>query len=287
MDTVVDADVSAQLEPLTNLLKNRRVLALSGAGISTESGIPDYRSPEQLAKPRNPTRYHQFVGSAAARQRYWARSFRGWTRVAEAQPNRGHEALAQLEANGTLSGLITQNVDGLHQVAGSQHVLELHGGLDRVRCLECGALEPRPRLQRRMLHLNPDFGAHILSPAPDGDADLPEMLIDGFVVPSCLRCRGVLKPDVVFFGENVPKTWVERAWQMLEEAEVLLVVGSSLTVFSGYRFVARAAREGKPVAILNRGPTRGDAEATLKLEGALGELLPALSEKLEASRLKT
>jgi len=138
-----------------------------------------------------------------------------------------------------------------------------------------------------MLHLNPDFGAHIITLAPDGDADIPESLIDSFEVPQCLRCRGVLKPDVVFFGENVPRAWVERAWVMLDEAEVLLVVGSSLTVFSGYRFVARAAQQSKPVAILNRGPTRGDADATFKLEGALGELLPALAENLAAPLPKT
>ena len=198
-----------------------------------------------------------------------------------AQPNAGHEALARLETTGSVTGILTQNVDGLHQAAGSREVLELHGSLARVRCLACGQLETRTRVQRRMAHLNPEFEAQSVVLAPDGDADVAQTLIDGFEVPSCLRCRGTLKPDVVFFGENVPGERVARAWALFEQAEVLLVVGSSLTVFSGYRFVARAAKEGKPVAIVNRGPTRGDAKATVRVDAPLGEVLPYLAETLE------
>lgn len=272
--------MSAQVEALVTLLRDRRPLFLSGAGISTESGIPDYRSPERLKKPRQPMRYQAFVGSAGARQRYWARSLAGWSVVSRAKPNRAHVALVNLEQKGALTGLITQNVDGLHTSAGSKDVLELHGGLARVLCLSCGAVEPRHRIQRRMLHLNPDFEVRLTNVAPDGDADLAQTLLDGFEVPACLRCGGVLKPDVVFFGENVPKNRVERAWKMLDAADALVVVGSSLTVFSGYRFVAKAAKEGKPVAIINRGPTRGDKDADLRVEANVGELLPNLATNL-------
>lgn len=265
---------------LASLLEDRRVLILSGAGVSTDSGIPDYRGPETIKKPRNPMRYQQFVTSASARQRYWARSFRGWENVHRAKPNRGHEALSRLERSGAVSGIITQNVDGLHSRAGSRNVLELHGSLAAVRCLACDAKESRRKLQARMLTLNPALGAGGVEIAPDGDAEIAQRLIDTFRVPECLTCGGVLKPDVVFFGENVPKGRVERAYAMLERAEALLVVGSSLTVFSGYRFVARAAGEGKPVAILNLGPTRGDVEATLKLDAPLGESLPELASLL-------
>ena len=279
---VLSNEASANLAKLIDLLHAKRLLVLSGAGISTESGIPDYRSPERLQKPRHPMRYQEFIGSAAARQRYWARSLAGWSVVNKAKPNRAHEALVRLEKCGHVAGLITQNVDGLHTQAGSQAVLELHGGLDRVICLDCGAVEARHRMQRRMLHLNPAFETQANEIAPDGDADLAKTLTDEFEVPKCLRCSGVLKPDVVFFGENVPKERVERAWDMLASSTALLVVGSSLTVFSGYRFVARAAQEGKPVAIINRGPTRGDKDASLRLEGNVGELLPKLANHLQA-----
>lgn len=268
------------LTDLAILLEGRRVLVLSGAGLSTESGIPDYRGPETISQARNPMRYQEFVGDAAARQRYWARSFRGWSNVERALPNRGHDALARLEKSGVVTGVITQNVDSLHTKAGSRKVLELHGGLAMVRCLECGREEPRLRLQRRLVHLNPDIETYAVDIAPDGDAEIPQRLIEAFRVPSCLGCGGVLKPDVVFFGENVPKARVERAWHMLEAAETLLVAGSSLTVFSGYRFVAAAVRTGKPVAIVNLGETRGDKDAALKVAGPLGEVLPALAELL-------
>ncbi len=271
---------SATVQDLALLLKNHRTLVLSGAGLSTESGIPDYRSPERLAKPRTPMRYQEFANSASARQRYWARSFRGWQNVGRAEPNAGHKSLARLEHAGVVGGVLTQNVDGLHQRAGSRMVLELHGNLRVVRCLGCGSLEPRRNLQTRMSDLNPQVSSFWNDVAPDGDAEVPQELISGFCVPACQGCGGVLKPDVVFFGENVPRQRLERAWGMLEKAEALLVVGSSLTVFSGYRFVERAAKEGKPVAIVNLGPTRGDALAALKVDGRLGEVLPGLERLL-------
>lgn len=276
------------LEPLHTFISKHRTLVLSGAGISTESGIPDYRSPERLKRPRKPMRFQEFVKSRAARQRYWARSVMGWPHIERALPNEGHRAVAKLELNQNFTGVLTQNVDGLHQKAGAQAVLELHGRLRTVICLTCAQQEKRERLQRRMLHQNPDFEQFLSSPssaptigvAPDGDADLSQTLIDTFSIPECLRCGGVLKPDVVFFGENVPKTRVERAWKMLDGSEALLVVGSSLSVFSGYRFVARAKKEGKPVAIVNRGETRGDKDADLKLDAPLGVTLSALANTL-------
>ena len=268
---------------VADLLAGKRLFVLGGAGVSTESGIPDYRGPESSKRPRNPMRYGQFVGSEAARKRYWARSFVGWRRVAGAKPNAAHRALASLERHGLISGLVTQNVDGLHQAAGSRRVLELHGSLAAVRCLACSGLVSRRTLQGELSALNPETTAEVLGYAPDGDAELPERLEADFIVPPCPRCGGVLKPDVVFFGENVPKARVLRAYDLLAGADALLAVGTSLTVFSGYRFVVQAVREGKPVVILNDGETRGDADATLKLGGRLGAVLPELVERLGSS----
>lgn len=253
---------------------------LSGAGISTESGIPDYRGPESIKTPRNPIRYQQFVKQEHFRRRYWARSFRGWSNVHRAKPNAGHKALVQLENTGKILGIITQNVDGLHQAAGSHNILDLHGNLAGVRCLECKTLEPRQTLQARMLKINPKFQAHQTDIAPDGDAEIPQNLINDFVIPECLACGAVLKPDVVFFGENVPKERVAKAWDMLSAADVLLVVGSSLSVLSGYRFVVRAVEDAKPVAIVNQGETRADLDVSLKVNGRLGLVLPALAKAL-------
>lgn len=264
---------------LAELVSGRRVLALSGAGISTESGIPDYRSPESLARARTPVTYQAFVRSAAVRQRYWARSVVGWPSMRSRRPNPGHGALARLEVSGVLGDLITQNVDGLHQAAGSRNVVELHGALREVRCLGCGVRIPRDWLQERLLALNPGF-AQEAAMAPDGDADLTQAQIDGFRVADCERCDGMLKPDVVFFGENVPPERVERTWRMLDAAEVLLVVGSSLAVRSGYRLVEAAAKKGKPVAIVNDGPTRGDPDASVRVSGRLGNVLPALAAQV-------
>ncbi|HUJ76481.1 MAG TPA: NAD-dependent protein deacetylase [bacterium] len=261
---------------LADLLRGRPTVVLSGAGISTESGIPDYRGPQGSLRTRKPMQYREFVESAHARRRYWARSTLGWMRVAEAKPNDGHRALAAMEKAGAITGIITQNVDGLHQAAGSIRVLELHGALADVRCLSCGRNERRDAFQERLLAANPGWDAQGAAVAPDGDVDLDPRLEARFSVPACTVCGGVMKPDVVFFGENVPRARVDAAFSAVEEAAALLVVGSSLAVFSGFRFVERAARDHKPVAIVNQGETRGDALAAVRVEGRLGEVLPRL-----------
>jgi NAD-dependent SIR2 family protein deacetylase len=274
----VDPTSGAPLDALAELLATHRTLVLSGAGISTDSGIPDYRGPD--AAPRAPMRYQTFLRDAAARRRYWARSSVGWPVTARAKPNPAHGAIARMERRGAVGGVLTQNVDGLHQQAGSRRVLELHGSLAAVICLDCGVRSARAVLQERMKRANPGFHAEADDVAPDGDVEIPDALTRDYVVPTCTTCGGTLKPDVVFFGENVPKPRVERAWRMLDAAEALLVVGSSLTVYSGYRFVRRAREQGKPVAIVNDGPTRGDADARLRSHGRLGEVLPALADRL-------
>lgn len=274
--TSVDQDI----ERLASMCEGARVAVLAGAGCSTESGIPDYRGPGTRARARNPIQFKAFMESEHTRQRYWARAVVGWQRFAAARPNPTHEALGGLEARGIIDGVVTQNVDGLHQAGGSRNVVELHGALSRVRCLECNTLEDRAELQARLLELNPRFAPAEIEMAPDGDAELPDDLVRGFVVAGCRRCSGPLKPDVVFFGESVPPAVVASAFALTEPADLLLVVGSSLTVFSGYRFVRAAAKAGKPVAIVNIGPTRGDDVATLKIEGRLGVVLPRLSARL-------
>ncbi len=266
---------------LADLLRGRRVVALTGAGCSTESGIPDYRGPLPDGSPRperTPLMFREFVASATARRRYWARAVIGWRAVASARPNPAHRALAEMEERGALRGVITQNVDGLHRAAGSRRVVELHGALARVRCLGCGDTLERAALQERLLARNPDWLDRAPALAPDGDADIDE--VAGFAVEDCGACGGPLKPDVVLFGENVPAGVVAAAWNLFDEAEALLVVGSSLAVFSGYRFVRRAAERRIPIAIVNRGATRGDGEASLKLEARAGETLPLLAERL-------
>lgn len=273
------------IEALARLLSARRAVALTGAGCSTESGIPDYRGPlpDGRARPaRTPIDYREFIGSAAARRRYWARAVLGWTAVARARPNPAHRALAALEQSGALAGVITQNVDGLHAAAGSRRVIELHGALARVVCLGCGTLGSRAALQERLLAQNPGWAARAggAALAPDGDAELGGEAVARFAVGACGACGGVLKPDVVFFGETVPRVVVDAAWALLAEAEVLLVVGSSLTVYSGYRFVRRAAEQRTPVAIVNQGPTRGDDHAAIKVEARAGRVLPALARRL-------
>lgn len=273
---------------LADLLDGRRVIVLSGAGCSTESGIPDYRGPDAAKERRQPMLYQEFVRDAAARQRYWARSAVGWRRIARARPNPGHQALARMEESGLVRAIVTQNVDGLHQSAGSRRVVELHGNLADVVCLACGATERRHALQGRLVDLNPDWGesSEVSDPlqaaasAPDGDVELSADLESTFRVASCLGCGGVLKPNVVFFGENVPKGRVDAAWKLFDEADVLLVAGSSLTVYSGYRFVLGAAKKNVPVAIINLGSTRGDEIARVRVHGRTGEVLPALSDTL-------
>lgn len=256
------------------LLHSRSFVALTGAGLSTDSGIPDYRGPN--SPKRLPMTYQEFVSGHAAQQRYWARSHIGWGRMKKARPNAGHVALARVEQQGRLDMLITQNVDGLHEQAGSQDVCALHGRISEVVCLSCRARTSRRSLHERMEQLNPGFGdTHADAVVrPDGDVELSET--EEFVVPSCSSCGGVLKPDVVFFGENVPKERVQRCYDAVDEAEALLVAGSSLTVMSGLRFVRYAHKQAKPVVIVNRGTTRGDDLATIKLDLGCSEFLPQL-----------
>jgi NAD+-dependent protein deacetylase sirtuin 4 len=261
---------------LAGFLLGRRVLVLTGAGCSTESGIPDYRGPAGSLKKRRPVQFLEFVRQEEARRRYWARSLVGWRTFARAQPNAAHHALAELERRGTVVGVITQNVDGLHGAAGSARVVELHGSLHRVTCLSCGARLRRDELQEELERLNPASAGWGAELAPDGDAELSPEAVRDFRVAPCPTCSGVLKPDVVFFGENVPPPIVERAWALFEGAEALLVVGSSLFVYSGLRFVRGAAERGLPIAIVNQGETRGDELARLRVDAACGEVLPAL-----------
>ena len=270
------------LPALTALLAAGGVAVLSGAGLSTESGIPDYRGPSGSLRRRTPMTYQLFTGDPLARRRYWARSHLGWRHVADARPNAGHRALADLEARGQVLGVVTQNVDGLHTAAGARRVVDLHGRLDRVVCLDCGDLTPRDALDVRLRAANPGFAADAGPVNADGDVELDDSALDGFTVVDCAVCGGTLKPDVVYFGETVPGERVVAAHELVREARALLVVGSSLTVFSGRRFVVRACERGIPVAIVNQGETRADARATLKLEAPLGEVLPALAAALPA-----
>lgn len=274
----------ADIEPLATLLDGRKVVVLAGAGCSTESGIPDYRGPIGRTRKRDPIRYLDFVQKPAMRQRYWARSAVGWPAMREATPNPCHLALAALEHAGVVHGMITQNVDGLHQRAGQRDVIELHGALGRVYCMGCGARTDRDAFQAQLLAANPRFESGEAAIAPDGDAMVRDAAIAEFVVPDCAACGGIVKPDVIFFGENVPKPRVELAWSKVAAADVLLVVGSSLTVWSGYRFVRGAAAHDTQVAIVGLGETRGDPEACLRLEARLGVVLPRLATRLGVSR---
>jgi len=257
------------------------LLVLTGAGCSTDSGIPDYRDERGRWKGAEPIRYQRFVRDPAARRRYWARSFVGWPRVAVARPNTTHWALAALEAHGLITHLVTQNVDGLHQRAGARRVMDLHGRLDVVDCLDCGRRLSRERMQALLVEHNPDFApVGPAGSAPDGDVLLGDRDHAHFRVPGCPSCGGMLKPGVVFFGENVPRPRVARAMQQLESSRGLLVVGSSLTVFSGYRFCRRAAELGLPLALLNRGRTRADQLAHLKLDAGCGPTLAGALKQL-------
>ncbi|MBK7536654.1 MAG: NAD-dependent protein deacetylase [Myxococcales bacterium] len=277
-----EPDEPDELNELATLLRGRAVVALTGAGCSTESGIPDYRGPSRPPHKRPPIQHHEFVTRHEVRKRYWARSILGWPRFSAARPNLGHLALAQLEQAGVVAGVITQNVDGLHQAAGSQRVIELHGALAQVRCQRCGARLERHALQQRLLKENAGFleRAAEVALAPDGDAELPDELVADFHVVPCAVCGGELMPDVVFFGGTVPRPVVDAAWELFDRGQVLLVLGSSLTVFSGYRFVRRAAERGVPVAIINQGPTRGDPHAAVRLDAAIGQALPSLTRAL-------
>ncbi|WP_407636977.1 NAD-dependent protein deacetylase [Hamadaea tsunoensis] len=279
--TTLEAATLDQLEQLADLMAAGGVTVLSGAGLSTESGIPDYRGPSGVARRHTPMTYQTFTGDVLARRRYWARSHLGWRRIARAEPNAGHRAVADLAAAGIVGGIITQNVDGLHQAGGARTVVELHGNLDRVVCLDCGASTGRLEHDERLRTANPAFAPEILAVNPDGDVTLDDGALDGFQIVDCTACPGgTLKPDVVFFGETVPLDRVSHSYALVAQARLLLVLGSSLTVMSGRRFVIRAAKLGIPVAIVNQGPTRGDDYASLRVDAPLGEILPELAARL-------
>ena len=260
---------------LTELVRGGGVVALSGAGLSTESGIPDYRGPTGRTRNAQPMTYQTFISSAAARQRYWARAHVGWRAMKTAEPNAGHLAVTELQRRGLLTSIITQNVDGLHHRAGASRITELHGSLYRVRCLACGERTSRADLDRRLGEANSDW-APTGTINPDGDAVLTDDQVASFCVVDCEACGGMLKPDVIFFGENVPPERVAACYQEVGAARGLLVLGSSLTVLSGFRFVRHAASLGVPVAIVNQGATRGDALADTVLDAPLGDTLTAL-----------
>lgn len=271
---------TTDLEPVADALRAGGVLVLSGAGISTESGIPDYRGEGGSLSRHTPMTYQDFTGSPEARRRYWARSHLGWRTFGRARPNAGHRSVAVFARHGLLTGVITQNVDGLHQAAGSAGVVELHGSLDRVVCLSCGVFSPRRELARRLEEANAGFAPVAAGINPDGDADLTDEQVGDFRVLPCAVCGGVLKPDVVFFGENVPPGRVEHCRELVREASSLLVLGSSLTVMSGLRFVRQAAEAGKPVLIVNRDATRGDRLAVTRIGLPLGPALTGVAERL-------
>ncbi|PPK65197.1 NAD-dependent protein deacetylase [Actinokineospora auranticolor] len=272
---------TTSLDEVVDVVGRGRVVVLSGAGLSTESGIPDYRGAEGSLRKYTPMTYDEFVAGSDARRRYWARSHIGYRVMANAEPNDGHRAVTDLHRAGLVTGVITQNVDGLHQAAGTPGVIELHGGLDRVTCLGCGAVTPRAAHDERLRAANPAFSSTATSINPDGDVDLPDSAVRAFHLVDCPACGSdALKPDVVFFGENVPKRRVERCNSLVDDAAALLVLGSSLTVMSGLRFVRRAASNGIPVLIITRGPTRGDTHAAVRVDLPLGQALTALVARL-------
>ncbi|MFE4465316.1 NAD-dependent protein deacetylase [Oerskovia sp. NPDC056781] len=279
--TPVTPQTGPTIDDVVHLLRGKRLTALTGAGISTDSGIPDYRGPD--SPPRNPMTYQQFVGDEAFRRHYWARNHVGWQRVHRTHPNAGHKALVRLEERGVLEGIITQNVDLLHEDAGSRNVIDLHGRYDRVICLSCSRVISREHLADRLTELNPHFLESIgdlddVETAPDADAVIEST--SHFVPAACEFCGGMLKPEIVYFGENVPRERVERAFALVDAADALLVAGSSLTVLSGLRFVKHAVKTDKPVVIVNRGVTRGDPLATIKLEAGVSETLEELADRL-------
>ena len=286
-DTGPESRVDAtDVEALAALLSGRRVAALTGAGCSTESGIPDYRGNGRPA-PKHPIQHDAFIRKQPVRRRYWARATLGWQRFSRAQPNAGHHALAAMERAGVVRGIITQNVDRLHHRAGSHRIVELHGALADVICLDCGAREDRADLQARLLAANPGWLDRAVAEAPDGDAELSADEVDGFQVVGCLRCAGTLMPDVVFFGGAVPQTRGAAAWGIVDESDVLLVVGSSLAVYSGWRFARGARERGIPIAIINMGPTRADDISHLRIEAPAGAVLPAVAARLTDGTSRT
>ncbi|MCA1324883.1 NAD-dependent protein deacetylase [Herbaspirillum sp. alder98] len=277
----VETGSAATAAALLQLLRShRRVLVLTGAGISTASGIPDYRDDDGVRRGRLPIQGADFRAHEAARRRYWARSMVGWPRLARARPNAAHEALARLQQAGRLGAILTQNVDGLHQQAGSDRVIELHGSIHAVRCLACGTETSRAAVQQQLEQDNPDFIGLDAASLPDGDVQLEPDADAAFQVPACDRCGGMLQPDVVFFGDGVPAARSAIAENAVRDADAMLVVGSSLMVLSGFRFARMAAEAGKPVAAINRGVTRADALLSVKSAEGAELLLPRLAAQL-------
>lgn len=274
-------DTTRALDAVVRVLRGRRTAVLTGAGVSTDSGIPDYRGPG--SPPRTPMTYQQFLGSETFRRTYWARNHVGWQHVGRTEPNAGHRALVALEQAGAVTGIVTQNVDTLHVVAGSRRVIDLHGSYDRVVCLTCGNVVSRESLDVRLTALNPGFreeqgAVEDIEIAPDADAVIQQTA--GFRVADCEICGGILKPDIVYFGEQVPRERVAAAFAMVDDADALLVAGSSLTVHSGLRFARHVAKAGKPLVIVNRGATRADDRATVKVEAGTSEILQGLVDTL-------
>jgi len=279
---------TSELSALADMLRDGPLAVITGAGLSTASGIPAYRDQHGQWQHTRPIQHQEFLRSDAVRRRYWARSFVGWPTMGLAAPNRGHQALAALAERGAVATVITQNVDGLHQKAGSSAVIELHGGIDRVRCLSCQTLYPRAVMQGWLLEANPNFdttAARGFRAAPDGDAQLEDACYASFNVPPCPSCDGVLKPDVVFFGDNVPRERVAAATRAVDDAVALLVVGSSLMVYSGFRFADQAHKLGKPIFAINQGVTRADPLLTAKLDADCGDTLLQLLRALDSATL--
>jgi NAD-dependent SIR2 family protein deacetylase len=262
------------------LARGRRIVALTGAGISTDSGIPDYRDAAGAWKRRPPMHFQEFVGSRAARQRYWARAAIGWRLFSQVEPNPAHHAFARLEAEDRVAQVITQNVDGLHQRAGSRRVIDLHGRVDATECLGCHTTAARTVWQRRLELANPGWTERTAEIAPDGDADLDGSAWNAFVVPACEHCSGIVKPAVVFFGESVPRARVAAAMAALDGSDGLLVAGTSLMIASGYRFIRAARGRGIPIALVNVGRTRADAEVDVRIEGRCEVVLPQVLDRL-------
>ncbi|WP_189475950.1 NAD-dependent protein deacetylase [Parahalioglobus pacificus] len=276
------ADREANQRCLAFIRAHPTLTVLTGAGISADSGIPTYRDAQGTWLGSNPIQHQNFLNMLAARRRYWARSMLGWPPVRDARPNVTHRCLAWMESKGHIDTLITQNVDRLHQRAGSERVIDLHGRLDQVVCLGCGQETQRETMQQRLLQANPDSELNTVSPRPDGDADVSDERVAAMQVPACSQCAGTLKPDVVFFGGSVPRDRVEAGMAAIERSDALLVLGSSLKVYSGYRFCKQAAALGKPIAIINRGVTRGDDLANLKLNADCGSVLAYTVQAISA-----
>jgi NAD-dependent SIR2 family protein deacetylase len=272
-----------RIKLLAEWVADRGVVVLSGAGLSTDSGIPYYRGPSGSARRTTPMTYQAFTRDPVARRRYWARSHLGWRTIGDAAPNDGHKAVARLQQLAVIDGIITQNVDGLHQAGGAHGVIELHGNLARIVCLDCGATTSRESHARRLAEANPEFAATAERINPDGDAELDDAGLDGFRTVDCTACGGLLKPDVVYFGETVPPDRVSRSFALVGAARTLLVLGSSLTVMSGRRFVLRAAKDGIRVAIVNQGLTRGEPYAGLTVDAPLGSVLPEIVRRVEGA----